>query len=1124
MNNSKKSRKTLSKKILCLLAIGMIYSSIGYSYAYDSSGESKGVVENQQTRVTVQGKVVDTKGEPLIGVSVAVKGTTNGTLTDVEGAYSISTTTDATLTFSYVGYKAQSVVVGNQKTINITMLEDAQMMSEVVVVGFGVQKKENLTGAVGTVDVEKVLGSKPLSDVTKALQGTVPGLTITYNSGNLGSGANINIRGVGTVIDGKEKGSPLILVDGVPSDLTLINPDDIDNISVLKDASSASIYGTRGAFGVVLITTKKGKAEGDKVKFSYSGNLGYSRPGNLVQFLDPTDELPIMMQAAQRNSPGSRSESFGMYHDTLLPGIINWKEKYGSSRSNKDMSMIYGEDWEIIGGRAYTYRVWDAHKVMLRDWTPTQSHNLSAQGRLGANSTFLVSLGYSEQSGFMRINTDKLKRYNANMSLTTQLAPWLKSNVGVLFSRKDHKEPFNYYNSSGLNIGEQNGYFGYYMRWGQYFPYGNYDGVWFRHASGLLANASMNSLQTDLMRLNANLTADITKDLQFIAEYSFTTETTDRTINGHPIQVLDFWNAGWDPNDIMGTAKGYAGISPGSAYDKIGLGNSKNQNHVFNAYGVYTKTFNASHNLKVTAGTNIEKNEFKRFYSERRNVMDPSVPDINLATGNQYTTSAWAILKPKHNEYAIAGFFGRINYDYQGKYLLELNGRYDGSSSFPIGELWGFFPSGSIGYRITEEAFMEGVKPVLSDLKLRASIGSIGNQAVAENAFRPMMDITTADWIVNGVLASTPNTPGLVDPSLTWEKVTTLDIGVDARFLNNMFGVTFDWFQRTNKGILRQAVTLPSATGITAPLTNAGDIRTRGYELMVDFNYPINKNISLHASAGLSDYQTTVTKWDNPTKLLGSFYEGMKIGEIWGFETDRLFQKDDFNADGTLKTGIPDQTFLQQGAFVFGPGDVKYKDLDGDKEITAGDRTAINPGDMKVIGNSTPRYQYNFRIGGEFYGFDIDVFFQGVGKRDYWANSDLILPMYQRADAVYEHQLDYWTEDNTNAYWPNPYFPHMTNKVGAFAPGSNNFAAQSRYLLSLSYLRLKNLTVGYTLPANLTNKIGIDKLRVYFSGQNLAEFKSDRLPVDPEINETEAQWGRTYPYPRTISFGLQVNF
>ncbi|MDR2127137.1 MAG: TonB-dependent receptor [Prevotellaceae bacterium] len=1072
---------------------------------------------------TVTGKVIggdDQQGIP--GATVLVKETNRGDATDIDGNFSIQVSKGQTLQFSAIGYTDQTIAVGDNDVINVTLQPDVSTLAEAVVVGYGTQRKENLTGAVATVDVEKTFNGKPVADVTKALQGITPGLSITYKSGNLGSGATVNLRGIGTIIDGiASAGTPLILVDGVATDLTLINPTDIANISVLKDAASASIYGTRAAFGVVLITTKKGQKADKKVRVNYSSNFAFSKPSNLVEFVDPETELPVLIQAAARTNPGARSESFGMYHDVLLPKIKEWKQKYANNRTGKEM--VYGEDWEIIDGRAYTYRIWEPHEEMLRSWTPTQNHNLLIQGNVGEESSYMVSLGYMEQSGFMKIKTDKLKRFNTNISFDTKLAKWLKASFNVQFARKNHEEPYNYYDGGGLNVSGSNGYFGYYLRWGQYFPYGTYEGKYFRHAPGYMNAANMNSLQTDLMRLNTNLVADITSDLKFNVEYSFTTERVDRVINGGTVQLLDFWSPGWDVNNVIGTAYKYV-VAAGNAHDKVALGNSNNQNHVLNAYLTYTKQLGEGHNLKVTAGSNIEDNEFRRMYAERRNVMDASLIDISLTNGDQYVTSTWNFLKPAHSEYAIAGFFGRINYDYKRKYLLEVNARYDGSSKFPVGHLWGFFPSASVGYRVSEEAFMQKVKEIANEIKIRASVGSIGNQNVASNAFRPMMTSGTAEWIVGTSYPFSVLAPGLVDPNLTWETVTTYDIGLDIQFLKNMVGLSFDWYQRTNSDILTTGKTLPQSVGASAPLTNTGELRTRGYEISANFNYSFNKDISVYAVATLSDYKTVVTKYNNPAKTLGSFYEGAVVGDIWGFETDRLFQEDDFNPDGTFKTGIPLQNKLIAGNFKYGPGDVKYKNLNGDNEISPGAKTVDDPGDMKVIGNSTPRYEYSIRIGGSFYGFDIDIFFQGVGKRDYWANSDLVLPFYNRTDALYGQQLDYWTSTNTNAYFPNPYVGHASNAIGAYAPGSNNFVAQTRYLLNMAYLRLKNLTIGYTLPVSLTQKIGVDKVRVYFSGQNLFEIKDSRLPVDPEINETEAQWGRTYPYPRTVSLGLQVNF
>ncbi|MDR3351294.1 MAG: TonB-dependent receptor [Prevotellaceae bacterium] len=1082
---------------------------------------ASGSLPPEQTQASISGRILDANGEPLPGATVRLKGTTKAALTDANGYFYLDAAAQGVLEVSFMGYATKEVPINGRTQLVITLEEDARALDEIVVVGYGTQKRENLTGAVATVDVEKALNGKPVADVTKALQGITPGLSITYKSGNLGSGATINLRGTGTIIDGTATaGSPLILVDGVASDLTLINPNDIAAISVLKDAASASIYGTRAAFGAVLITTKKGQNQ-DKIRFSYTTNIAFSKPSNLVEFADPEQELPILMQATNRNTPGARSESFGMYRDILLPHIKVWKEKYANNRQSKEM--IYGEDWEIIDGRAYTYRIWDPHKEMLLDWAPVQNHNFSISGNLGEKSSFLISLGYMNQSGFMRIKTDRLQRYNANVNFNTQLSKWLKADVNVQFARKNHEEPYNYYDGNGMNVSGYNGYFGYYLRWGKYFPYGTYQGKYFRHAPGYMEAANMNTLQTDLLRLNTNLTADITADLKLNIAYSLTTENVNRALNGHPVQLLDFWSGGWDPGNIMETAYKYV-VPAGNAHDKVALGSSYNNNHVLNAWFTYAKELGEGHNLKITAGSNIEANAFRRIYAERRKVMDESLIDISLTDGDQYVTSTWNALKPAHTEYAIAGFFGRINYDYKRKYLLEVNARYDGSSKFPVGSLWGFFPSASVGYRITEETFMQPVKEIANDIKIRASAGSIGNQNVSSNAFRPMMTSGTADWIVGATLPLSVTAPKFVDPDLTWETVTTYDIGLDMQFLNNLFGFSFDWYQRSTKDILATGKALPAAVGASAPLTNTGALRTRGYEISLNFNYAFHDNAAVYAVATLSDHQTEITEYNNPTKAFGSLYEGGIVGDIWGFETDRLFQANDFNADGSLKNGIPNQDKLKTGNFKYGPGDVKYKNLDGDDEISAGDKTVDSPGDLTVIGNSTPRYEYSFRIGGNLYNFDIDLFFQGVGKRDYWANSDLVLPLFNRADALYGQQMDYWTPENTDAYFPNPYYPHASAALGAWAPGSNNFVAQSRYLLNMAYLRLKNLTLGYTLPLNLTQKIGIDKVRVYFSGQNLFEFKDSRLPVDPEINETEAQWGRTYPYPRTISFGLQVNF
>lgn len=1067
--------------------------------------------------ITITGTVKNkADGIPIPGVNVLVKGTTKGSSTDFDGNYSIAVLSGETLSFSYIGFETQEVRIDGQQTVDIDMVESSSVLDEIVIVGFSSQKKVNLTGAVASVDVTKALGSKPITDLTKGLQGTTPGLNVSFNSGNIGKTSNINIRGAGTIVNGNASGSPLVLVDGVPSDMSLINPEDVATISVLKDAASASIYGARAAFGVILITTKSGKDTDGKVRFSYSSSYGWSNPISLVEFNDPTIELPAMIEA-QARAGNANPESFGMNYKTLLPGIINWKQQYASTRNKNDKNMILGEDFEVIDGKHYFYRIWDPHEEMLKKNAVQMYHNLSAQGSLGEKSSFIVSLGYSNQDGVMNISTESNERINLNMGMTTKLADWLTGDFKVLSSFQEYKSPFNYYNS-GLDT-PGNGYFGYYMRWGSFFPYGTYNDVSFRHAPGYMRDASMNKRIENDTRLSAKLTAQITKDFNIIGEYSISNNYFSNKMNGGQVPLWDWWTGAGDL--VAGKP-----TMMESGNDFVAQVKSSSVTNVANVYANYFKTLNDVHNFHALAGLNTEWQSFERTYARRNTLLDKNKPEFNLAIGDQFTSplSSNSTLNPGLSDYAIAGVFARLNYDYDGIYLLELNARYDGSSKFPTNEQWGFFPSASAGYRISNEKFMESTRDWLNELKIRASIGSIGNQNIANNAFLAVMSRSNPWWLGSGM--SVPPSVGLpsnVDPYLTWEKVTTQDIGLDLRVFS-MLGLTFDYYQRDTKGMLSPGKTLPGSFGQSAANTNSGNLRTRGWELGINFNKAITNDVSVYADLTLSDYTTEVTEWNNTTKLLGSYYSGQKIGEIWGLTTEGLIQSsDNVDATGLIVNGV-DYTDIRKGTFKYGAGDVMYKDLDGDGKITRGNGTAEDPGDLSVIGNTTPKYQYGMRLGGAFYGFDVDAFFQGVGERQYWATSDLVLPFYNRTDAMYGHMNDYWTPDNTDAYYPNPYPNHAANAFGAYAPGSNNFVAQSRYLLNMSYLRLKSLTVGYTIPEHVTKKIGIDKLRPYVSGLNLVTWKNGKLPVDPEINDTEAAWGRTFPYAKTWSLGVQITF
>ena len=557
--------------------------------------------------------------------------------------------------------------------------------------------------------------------------------------------------------------------------------------------------------------------------------------------------------------------------------------------------------------------------------------------------------------------------------------------------------------------------------------------------------------------------------------------------------------------------------------------------NTYNAYFDYVFDIQKQHNFAIKLGANAEDLRYDSQSVKVNGVQNADIPTLNLTDGKNE-----GIVNESLRHRATAGFFGRINYNYKEKYLLEVNGRYDGSSSFRVGKQWAFFSSASAGYRISEENFWTNIKPYVPTLKLRASYGSVGNQALESwYPYIATMSTKTVSWIGTDMnQVSTVTTPSAINADMTWEKIRTLDIGFDAGFFNNELNVTFDWYQRRNIGMLVAGNEIVRYVGIaTAPLENGGDLKTTGWELQIDYNHSFNKDLAVYGTFTISDSKSEITKWNNTTGALNGWYEGKQIGEIWGFETDRYFNSSDLNADGTLKAGIPDQSYIQNGSFRFGAGDIKYKDLDNSGKIDTGKGTIDDHGDLKRIGNQLPRYEYSLRLGAMFKGFDFEVLFQGVGKRDMWTTSSLFIPHAAGAQMnIFENQLDYWTESNQNAKFPRPYINGAFGSLSGLPgnSGCNNFAPQTKYLNNLAYLRVKNLTIGYTLPQNLTRKIFVEKLRFYFSAQNLLTFDHINGVMDPEctggwsstytngIDMTYA--GRAMPFNRQWTCGLQITF
>ncbi|WP_291529999.1 SusC/RagA family TonB-linked outer membrane protein [Bacteroides sp. UBA939] len=1126
MNKDRKKRGTTYRKFLMVVAIGALFLNNGSVMAtQNTENNSYGVTEQLQS-VSVTGLVVDSNGEPVIGASVVEKGTTNGVVTNVDGNFSLSVRQGATLRVTFIGYRPQDVKAAG--SMKIVLLEDTELLDEVVVVGYSTQKKANLTGAVTTVDVSKSLEARPQSDVTKALQGVVPGLSIINSSGAINKAPSITIRGTGTLSNGATS-NPLIVVDGVPmDDISYLNTQDIENISVLKDAASTSIYGTRAAFGVLLITTKAAKKT-DKITINYTNNFAWETPTVLPDYPDVPTQIKGMIAVSERMN--ASPQLFGMNLISMLPKTEAWQQKHGGKTGYREM--VLGDDFDIdpnTGVGSY-YADWDVVGIMYRKWKPSQSHNVSIQGTSGKTS-YYMSLGYNHNEGVMAINPDKLDKWTVNMNVTSDVTDWLQ--IGGRFS----------YNDKTFDTpATQRNTFEYLWRWGSFFgPYGTYEGSDFRNDIAYRKQAGENIYNNTYTRLGGFLRAKIVKGLILNADYTFNVMNGIRRANYNSFTSYDSW--GGDVRAVKQI------VLPSSSY--VRRDSERDKSYALNIYANYEFNLAKKHNFNIMLGGNAEEGEKEMSWSRRNYLLDENLPEFPLAIGEQTVNGS-------HSEWGACGYFGRINYDYNGIWLLELNGRYDGSSKFPEADRWAFFPSGSFGYRLSEEAYFESVKQVVNNAKLRASYGEIGNQAVGNNMYISTLASGNANWLdASGNKFVSYGIPSLVSSTLKWERIQTLDIGGDFGFLNNDLGVSFDWYQRTTKDMLAPGQTMPEVLGAGAPRINAGTLRTRGWELSIDYRHSFN-DLNVYANFNIGDFSTTVTKWDNDTRFLNTNFSGKKYGDIWGFETERLYQKEDFEygADGkflevSVKDGkvVPNGTEgsivayklkngayqhkLQQGSFLFGPGDIKFKDLNGDGQIDAGDGTPENHGDLKVIGNTTPRYQYSFRLGGEWRGFDLDMFFQGVGKRAVWTTSYFVMPMMRGVDALYANQTDYWTEENTDAYYPRLFSGNTgqgTISSSIIEGGNHNFYPQSKFLVNMAYLRFKNLTVGYTLPKVITRQAYLDKVRFYFSANNICELiNKSNAPVDPEINEsdsgslTNGKWGTAEPMSRTISFGVQVTF
>ena len=1072
-----------------LKSVGMLLflSTISGGAVYASSGERVTGIDAVQQNGTCTGVVKDGTGETVIGASVVVKGSTNGTITGIDGDFTLNNVPKgSTLVISFVGYETMEVK-WTGTPLNIILKDDTQMLDEVVVVGYGTQKKVNVTGAVSMVD-SKVLESRPVQNVAQALQGQIPGLNMSVgNSGGaLDASLNINIRGAGTIGDGSS-GNPLILIDGIEGDMNTVNPNDIANVSVLKDAASSSIYGARAAFGVILITTKNGIS--GKTRVNYSGNLRFS---DAIQKPNMTNswDFATYFNEAQRNAYGTvifdeddmnriKTYMSGGYTDPTKP------EYYGTVAGSNGR-------WQNYGG-AFANTNW--FDEFYESWVPSQEHNLSINGG-NEKITYLLSGSFLDQKGLLRHGSDKFQRYTLNGKISVKLADWVTMNYNNKWTRENYDRPTYMTGLFFHNIAR---------RWPT-CPVVDPNGHW---------SADMEIIQMEEGGKQTSEKNWITNQIQFVFEpikdWHINVEGSLRQYNEkYHWAVLPIYGYDTDNNPYPlswnGGAAGYSEVQDYRASEDY---------FSTNIFSDYSKTI-GDHYFKVMAGFNAELYKNRSIEAIKNNLISPDVPTIDTATDDPQAYGGY-------NHTSVAGFFARINWSYKDRYMFEANGRYDGSSRFVGDERWGFFPSFSAGWNIANEEFFQkfGEKTKINTLKLRASWGQLGNTNTNDAWYPFYQTMPTGSnygWLVNGVRPNYSYNPGMVSLLKTWETIETWDIGLDWGAFNNRLTGSFDYFVRHTKDMIGPAPELSSALGTTVPKINNCDMKSYGFELEIGWRDQIG-GVKYGIKALLSDDQQKITRYPNESMNVSQYYKGRMLGDIWGLTTIGIAQSQEEMDAHLAKV---DQSTLGSN---WGAGDIMYADLDGNGKIDNGSNKLGDTGDYRIIGNNTPRYKFGLTLDAAWKGWDFRVFFQGVAKRDLWLDGCYFWGANAQGNewqstGFVEH-WDFWRPEgdplgaNLDAYYPKVNFD-----------GGRNAQVQTRYIQNGAYIRMKNIQLGYSLPEAWIKNAGMSSVRFYVSADNLLTFTSLSDIFDPEATGSLAGTGpgKLYPLQKVISLGVNVNF
>jgi len=1035
---------------------------------------------------TIKGKVLDANGDTLPGVAVVGKldGKATGAVSDRNGEYTIVVDSDSDLTFSSLGFVAKTLNCGTDSFESVVLEDDMEVLEETVVVGFATQKKVNLTGSVSTMD-SKQLESVPVSNAVLAMQGLVPGLTIKQHSGQLyNKQPSMTLRGQGTIGQGSS-GQVLVLIDGMEGDLYSINAQDIESISVLKDAAASSIYGSRAPFGVILVTTKKGQ-EG-RVSVNYNNSFRFSTPLNLPSSADSYSWALYFNEAARNDGNGddisaTRLQRIKDYQD----GLISYS------------TIPVGNQW----GTAYTEGNdnIDYYDYFFKDVTSAMEHNFSVNGG-NKSVNYYVSANYLKENGLLDCETknlDGLQRFNVFGKIEAHPFKCLDLSYTSRIIKEDYHEPTTMSDDIFW-------YFGQYL-W-PVSPLYDPNGILFNDVVLRFVKGGQRTIANTTSNHQLNITLKPLAGWRIVGDVNYRYRSYFNTIVDREV-----WQTCTD------------GVSKGSVWDDgTGVKNDDGRNQYLNTnvYTDYERTIGKNY-FKVMAGMQSELYRVNWTSARKAGLIVPSMPYIDTTSGILHGEETTPTVGGGASEWRTAGFFGRINYNYGEKYLAEVNLRYDGSSRFAAGKRWGFFPSVSLGYNIAKEDYFAPARPYVSTLKVRASYGSLGNQNTS--SYYPTYELmgyanSSGSWLLNGTKPNIAWPASKISSELTWETIKSWNLGFDVAAFSDRLTATLDLFIRETDNMIGPADELPVIFGTSVPVTNNTDLVSRGFELEIgwkdrafgDFNYGVR--------FVLSDAVTKVTRYSNPSKTLGTYYEGMTLGDFWGFETIGIAKTDEEMLEHLITLPAGGQNAIGSN---WRAGDIMYADLNGDGKVDSGAWTTDDHGDLRIIGNNTPRFNFGLDFTAEWKGIDLRIFLQGVLKRDYFQNGKYFFGSCgwsKWGTMVLKQHLDYFRDNednplgvNTDSYYPRPYLD--TEK---------NVQWQSGYVQNAAYVRLKNLQLGYTIPQIYTRKAKIDNLRIFFSGENLLTFTKMTDLFDPETIG-ENQTGNVYPLSRTYAFGLSITF